>query len=105
MKTTIPLITYDMNRFPTRCAVLIISTILASFVFLPAARAVSPAPDGGYPSGNTAEGTDALFSLTFGAWNTALGYQAQYKNATGNQNTATGYQTLFSNFFGNKNTA
>ena len=105
MKTTIPLITYGMNRFPTRCAVLIISTVLASFVFLPAARAVSPAPDGGYPSGNTAEGTDALFSLTFGAWNTALGYQAQYKNATGNQNTATGYQTLFSNFFGNKNTA
>ena len=29
--------------------------------------AVSPAPDGGYPNNNTAEGTDAVFNLTTGS--------------------------------------
>ena len=33
--------------------------------------AVSPAPDGGYPNNNTAEGADALFNLTTGVGNTA----------------------------------
>jgi hypothetical protein len=33
--------------------------------------AVNPPPDGGYPSNNTAEGTDALFNLTTGFDNTA----------------------------------
>jgi len=71
--------------------------LLACFRLGPAPNAfgVSPAPDGGYASGNTAEGTNALFSRTTGVWNTALGYQALYHVTTGNQNTATGYQTLF----------
>jgi hypothetical protein len=38
---------------------------------LPKAQAVVPAPDGGYPNGNTAEGTNALLNLTNGIWNTA----------------------------------
>ena len=41
---------------------------------LPAAQAVSPAPDGGYPGGNTAEGQNALFSLSGGGYNTAVGW-------------------------------
>jgi hypothetical protein len=32
------------------------------------AQAVSPVPDGGYPGGNTAEGQNALLSLTSGTW-------------------------------------
>ena len=68
-------------------------------------QAVSPPPDGGYSGGNTAEGTDALFSLTSGVWNTALGYRALYHVTTGTQNTATGYQTLFSNTTGSLSTA
>src|SRR5215472_3960652 len=36
-----------------------------------AVQAVTPAPDGGYPNFNTAEGTNALFSLTSGTNNTA----------------------------------
>ena len=33
----------------------------AWFALLPTAYAVTPAPDGGYSGGNTAEGKDALF--------------------------------------------
>jgi hypothetical protein len=75
------------------------------FAHLPAAHAVSPPPDGGYASGNTAEGTDALFSLTTGANNTAAGYTALHNNTNGDYNTATGANTLFSNISGSGNTA
>ena len=37
---------------------------IACFALSPTAQAVTPAPDGGYPNENTAEGDDALFSLT-----------------------------------------
>ena len=37
---------------------------------LPGAHAVVPSPDGGYPEGNTAEGQNALSSLTTGGFNT-----------------------------------
>src|SRR5881392_2933802 len=52
----------------------------ACFVLSPTARAVTPAPDGGYPNGNTAEGEDALFSLdtSQGFDNSANGASALY---------------------------
>jgi hypothetical protein len=53
-------------------------------------QAVSPPPDGGYPRGNTAEGQNALFSLTTGTYNTAVGLFSLESNATGNFNTAIG---------------
>jgi hypothetical protein len=68
-------------------------------------RAVMPAPDGGYPNGNTAEGENALFNLTTGANDTAIGFEALFSNTTGDSNTATGYQALFSNTTGGGNTA
>jgi hypothetical protein len=71
----------------------------------PVLQAVTPPPDGGYPGGNTAEGQNALFSLTTGVWNTAIGSQSLYHVTTGNQNTATGYQTLFSDTTGRFNVA
>ena len=40
------------------------------FALFQTAQAVSPPPDGGYPGGNTAEGQNALFSLTAGNVNT-----------------------------------
>src|ERR1700751_481876 len=40
------------------------------------ANAVNPPPDGGYPGENTAEGTNALLSLTSGIDNTAVGFDA-----------------------------
>jgi trimeric autotransporter adhesin len=54
----------------------IFSTILVALGLLTLSRmaqAVTPAPDGGYAGGNTAEGTSALFSLTTGSFNIALG--------------------------------
>jgi Chaperone of endosialidase len=71
---------------------------------LPKGQAVVPAPDGGYPGGNTAEGAGALFSLTTGAYNTALGLTALFHDTAGKFNTATGAGALFSNN-GDRNTA
>jgi hypothetical protein len=72
---------------------------------LPLVRAVDPPPGGGYGNGNTALGTDALFSLTDGTSNTAIGEQALYNNTGGHVNTAVGDHALFSNTLGGGNTA
>src|SRR5437868_2741248 len=58
------------------------------------ARAVTPAPDGGYPNFNTAEGQDALLNLQNGIGNTAIGFLTLHKNTSGSTNTATGNQAL-----------
>jgi hypothetical protein len=74
---------------------------LACFALLPAPKAfgVVPAPDGGYPGGNTAEGDDALFSLdtSQGLENTVVGFQALYSSTNNVHNTALGYQALNQN--------
>jgi len=84
----------------------LITLALAWFALSPTPNAfgVSPAPDGGYPNFNTAEGTDALFSLTTGSSNTANGDSALYSNTTGGGNTANGTSALANNT-GNTNTA
>ena len=48
---------------------------LACFGLSPAVQAVVPPPDSGYANRNTAEGKDALFSLTTGEDNTALSFR------------------------------
>jgi hypothetical protein len=80
---------------------------LVGFALSPMARAQlpPPAPDGGYPNQNTAEGDHALFSLTTGCCNTANGYFALSANTTGGANTATGAFTLEFNTTGSNNTA
>ena len=79
---------------------------LACVAFPTTSRAqLSPAPDGGYPSENTAEGDGALFSLTSGANNTAIGSGALFGNTTENSNTAIGNRALTSNTTGSANTA
>jgi trimeric autotransporter adhesin len=92
-------------QFKTTILPFLIAFALACFGLSPTGRAVVPAPDGGYPGFNTAEGEDALFSLTTGIGNTANGAFALYKNRTGGGNTANGFEALFSNTTGHGNTA
>ena len=80
----------------------VFTTTLFALAFLalwssPEAFGVSPAPDGGYPGGNTAEGTHALFSLGTGGYNTAVGYFSLRSNTTNSFNTAIGAGTLLAN--------
>src|SRR6266550_2231109 len=91
MKTRIPPI---LSTFALVCLALVQN-----------AQAVNPPPDGGYPGGNTAEGHNALFSLTTGPFNTANGYEALRANTTGEANTANGARALASNTIGHDNTA
>ena len=67
---------------------------LVCFGLLPQAQAVSPPPDGGYPGGNTAEGQNALLSLSSGGYNSAIGWLSLESNVTGTANTAVGAGTL-----------
>jgi len=76
---------------------LLIVFLLTCFGFLPKSHAVSPPPDGDYAGGNTAEGQNALFSLTTGTYNTALGLYSLLSDSTGNFNTGVGAGTLLVN--------
>jgi len=78
-------------------ALLLVSLLIGWFAILPMAQAVTPAPDGGYSNGNTAEGTNALFSLTSGGTNTGIGVNTLFSLRTGSQNTAVGANALKSN--------
>ena len=68
--------------------------LLTCLASLPPAQAVSPPPDGGYTGGNTAEGQDALLSLTTGRYNTAVGLDSLKSNTVGLFNTAVGAHAL-----------
>jgi hypothetical protein len=103
---------------------IILTTILfalASFALPAKTQAVSPAPDGGYPGGNTAEGQNALLSLTAGTYNTGIGVFSLLSLTDGSfctgvgagtllantasENTGTGAGALLSNTSGSENTA
>ena len=85
------------------CFILSAALALACIAFLPKARAVVPAPDGGYPGFNTAEGTNALKNLTTGVGNAAVGWYSLFSDTDGSYNTAVGAGTLLFNV-GNQNT-
>jgi hypothetical protein len=78
---------------------LLITLALLSFGLLPRAQALlpPPPPDGCYPNFTTAEGCDALNSLTGGSGNTALGWRSLFSDTTGNFNTGVGAGALVLN--------
>jgi hypothetical protein len=86
-----------VNPSPLRRSFVLILLMLACFALLPGTQALTPAPDGGYPGGNTAEGQAALHSLTTGGFNTAVGYLSLRSNITNSFNTAVGAGALLAN--------
>src|SRR5437588_605658 len=90
-----------MSHFLLLPLMLVCLALLAA----PYAFAVSPAPDGGYANGNTAEAGFELFNTNTGTFNTAIGNSALYGNTTGTYNTATGSNALANNTTGNNNVA
>ena len=95
--------------------------LFTCFALIQRAQAVNPPPDEGYAEGNTAEGQNALLSLSAGIYNTAVGLFSLLSNTEGNlntglgagallantadRNTATGAGSLLSNTTGEDNTA
>jgi hypothetical protein len=88
---------------------LLMTLTLFCFGLSPTAKALlpPPAPDGGYPGGNTAEGINALHDVNtaVGINNTAVGANALTQNTTGFYNVAVGSGALASNTTGNFNMA
>lgn len=89
---------------PSIQSFVIVTFALVGSMFSPNAQAVNPPPDGGYAGGNTAEGQNALLSLTTGAYNTAVGWLSLASNMEGFYNTGVGAGTLLVNI-GSGNTA
>src|SRR5437660_577369 len=85
--------------------VLVFALTCLSLSPTPNAFGVLPPPDGGYPNFNTAEGDNALFSLTTGSANTAIGEESLFQDTTGSNNTAIGTAALGNNTTGDFNTA
>jgi uncharacterized coiled-coil protein SlyX len=82
----------------------VIAIVLTYFGLLPKVQAVVPAPDGGYPNFTTAEGQNALLSLSTGVGNTAVGSFSLESVITGSFNTGVGAFALVLNT-GDNNTA
>ena len=73
---------------------IIFGAILSALAFSPGVQAVNPPPDGCYPNFTTAEGCNALKSLTTGAANTGIGWFSLFSTTTGIGNTGVGAGAL-----------
>ena len=104
-KTTISIVANSITHSRLRHSFILIPLVLACFALSPRVQAVVPAPDGGYPGNNTAEGDNALFNLVVSnisdnVNNTAVGYNALVGITflgVGSYNTATGAFALYNN--------
>jgi hypothetical protein len=92
----------DCNKNAMHKPINFTPAILSRFIFIAlgcfacfsGAQGVVPAPDGGYPNYNTAEGQRALLHLSSGAYNTAVGWGALESGTTANLNTGVGAAAL-----------
>src|SRR5206468_12003618 len=82
------------SQLKTPTVLFLVALLLACFVIPQTAQAVVPPPDGGYPNFTTAEGDNALRSLTTGVGNTAIGTFSLSSVTTGSFNTAVGAGAL-----------
>src|SRR6266540_5253035 len=78
-------------------ATILLTLGLSALCPTPKIFGVVPAPDGGYPGGNTAEGQTALLSLTSGLYNTGVGIYSLLSLTDGNFCTGIGAGTLLAN--------
>src|SRR4030095_942882 len=93
-----------INQLGQQTPAFLISVLLLSFIIPTSTQAISPAPDGCYPNFTTAEGCDALNSVTSGSGNTALGWRSLFLDTEASFNTAVGGGALALNN-GESNTA
>src|SRR5437762_1616168 len=107
MKTVITFQNSLLTILHSQSILILVALTLGAFALAsdPTAFGVVPAPDGGYPGGNTAEGDNALLSLTTDASNTAIGLDPLFSNTTGSNNTVNGFAVLLNNTTGFDNTA
>jgi hypothetical protein len=84
-----------------------ILSVIGGFALVPEVKGapeVAPPPDGCYPGFTTAEGCNAVQSLTTGSANTGLGWRSLFSVGDGSFNTGVGAGALLSNN-GDNNTA
>jgi len=111
-----------INNASWQRALVLVALFLGCFALLPGAQGqLTPPPDGCYPNFTTAEGCDALNSLTTGSGNTAIGWFSLFSTTdasfntgvgggalalnNGDSNTAVGAAALLLNTSGTENTA
>jgi trimeric autotransporter adhesin len=95
----------SISRSPLRRGLLLIPLLLACFALLPKAQAEEVTPQLALPGFNTADGFNALDSLTTGIFNSAFGALTLEDTTTGSHNTGLGAQALRNNTLGSYNTA
>jgi len=94
----------SLIKFKTT-APLFIPLMLVCFAPSPTAQGQTPTPDMAVLGFNTADGLNALTSVTSGIYNSAFGFSALKADTTGSYNTAVGGQALKFLTTGVQNTA
>src|SRR6266478_2681380 len=95
-----------LTNIKTATGPLLILSALGCFALCQQVQSATDTPDpgGSLPVSNTADGRNALLSLTTGIHNAAFGFDALLSNSDANFNTAVGSATLLLND-GAQNTA
>jgi hypothetical protein len=86
------------RSLPSRRGFLLIPLILVSFALCQQVQSATDTPDpGAKPLSNTADGANALLSITTGLYNSGFGFDAALSNSTASFNTGLGAGALLLN--------